>query len=149
MGVDLNNFTGRSGNSGDNKIESSSREERTDGVSVSMSAGTDAPVDANRRRFSRNALAGGAVLLSLGNRSAFGATLGCMSVATINSFDPATNMFISAPAGRPTRNEDLAAEIHRISNSETPFLGTDGHYSTCQDPNSLDGVCLIRGNCPP
>lgn len=105
--------------------------------------------DPNRRRFSRNALAGGAVLLSLGNRSAFGATLGCMSVATINSFDPGTNMFISAPAGRPTRNEDLAAEIHRISNSQAPFLGTDGRYSTCQDPNSLDGVCLISGNCPP
>lgn len=128
MGVDLDNFT-------DNNEGQPAMPERP---------------EVTRRRFSRNALAGGAVLLSLGNRSAFGGTtLGCMSVATINSFDPATNMFISAPAGRPTRNEDLAAEIHRVSNSQSPFLGTDGTYSTCQDPNSLDGVCLIRGNCSP
>lgn len=125
----------------------------TDSGAATNNKGMDLPAEqldsAARRRFSRNALAGGAVLLSLGNRSAFGATMGCMSVATINSFDPGTNMFISAPAGRPTRNEDLAAEIHRISNSQAPFLGTDGTYSTCQDPNSLDGVCLVTGNCPP
>lgn len=133
MGVDLDNFT-----------------DKSEGTQAAQAGDSKEQLEnATRRRFSRNALAGGAVLLSLGNRPAFGgATLGCMSVATINSFDPATNMFISAPAGRPTRNEDLAAEIHRISNSESPFLGTDGHYSTCQDPNSLDGVCLIRGNCP-
>lgn len=129
----------------------------TDSNNDSINHNSDEPVSAvsqeqlsnpQRRRFSRNAIVGGGVLLSLGNRSAWGATLGCMSVATINSFDPTTNMFISAPEGRPTRNEDLAAEIHRISHSQSPFLGTDGTYSTCQDPNSIDGVCLVTGNCP-
>jgi hypothetical protein len=105
--------------------------------------------NANRRRFSRNALVGSAVLLSLGNRSAWGGggrSMGCMSLATINSFDPATGMFVSAPAGRPTRNEDLAAEIHRIADKPT-WKGRDGTYSSCQDPDSIDSVCLIKGDC--
>lgn len=116
-------------------------------------ASGDVPGDAGqlqnpqRRKFSRNALAGSAVLLSLGNRSAWGQTVGCMSVATLNSFNPTTGMFISAPAGRPEHNENLAAEIHRIS-SPPDFRGTDGIYSACQDPASLDGVCLIKGECP-
>lgn len=99
----------------------------------------------NRRRFSRSAIVGSAVLLSLGNRAAWGggATVGCMSVATLNSFNPSTGHFVSAPAGRPEHNEKLAAEIHRISNPPT-YLGSDGTYSTCRDPNSLDGICLIK-----
>jgi hypothetical protein len=102
----------------------------------------------NRRRFSRNALASSAVLLSLGNRVAWGQTIDCMSVTTINSFNPATRPFASAPAGRPDHNENLAAEIHRIGLPPT-YQGTDGTYSTCQDPDSLDGVCLVKGDCPP
>jgi hypothetical protein len=105
----------------------------------------------DRRHFSRNVLAGSAVLLSLGNRSAWGGggggTLGCMSVTTLNSFNPATGMFVSAPAGRKEHNVDLAKEIHRISNPPD-YLGTDGRDSTCQDPKSLDGICLVRGRCP-
>jgi hypothetical protein len=104
--------------------------------------------DPNRRRFSRSALTGSAVLLSLGNRSAWGQTVDCMSVTTINSFDPTTGMFASAPAGRPGHNEDLAAEIHRLS-LPPDYLGTDGTFSTCQDPESLDGICLVMGDCPP
>ena len=116
------------------------------------------PPDAGRRRFSRRALAGGAVLVSLGNRSAWGQTVvGCMSVATIASFNPETGMFVSAPGGRPEHDEALAAEIHQVSG---PFdgdyfgtgPGTDGVtiYSTCQDPAELDGVCLVEGpDCPP
>jgi hypothetical protein len=104
--------------------------------------------DPNRRRFSRSALTGSAVVLSLGNRSAWGQTVDCMSVTTINSFDPTTGMFASAPTGRPDHNEDLAAEIHRIS-LPPDYLGTDGVFSTCQDPQALDGVCLVKGDCPP
>lgn len=141
--------------------------------------------DPDRRHFSCAALAGGAVLLSLGNRSAWGRsqTIGCMSVMTLNSFDPTTGMFASIPAGRPGRsadapghldggpghsanapghladsrghsfgrpghNENLAAEIHRISLPPN-YLGTDGTYSTCKDPDALDGICLVRGECPP
>ena len=109
-----------------------------------------APQNPGRRHFSLAALAGSAVLLSLGNRAAWGGgsqTLGCMSVATLNSFNPNTNMFISAPAGRPEHNAQMGAEIHRISNPPN-FLGTDGTYTTCQDPNSLDSVCIVKGNCP-
>lgn len=107
------------------------------------------PRSPSRRRFSRAALAGSAVLLSLGNRVAWGGgsqTLGCMSVTTLNSFNPNTGVFISAPAGRPEHNAQMAAEIHRISNPPN-FLGTDGKYSTCQDPTSIDGVCIVKGNC--
>lgn len=104
--------------------------------------------DPSRRRFSRSALAGSAVLLSLGNRAAWGQTIGCMSVATLNSFNPATGHFISAPAGRPQHNEQLAARIHSIS-SPPNYLGTNGTDSSCKDPNSLDGICLVRGDCAP
>lgn len=104
--------------------------------------------DPTRRRFSRSTLLGSAVLLSLGNRSAWGQTVACMSVTTINSFDPALGMFASAPVGRPDHNENLAAEIHRIS-LPPDYLGTDGSYSTCKDPDALDGICLVKGDCPP
>ena len=109
-----------------------------------------APDIPSRRQFSRAALAGSAVLLSLGNRAAWGGgsqTIGCMSVATLNSFNPVTNTFISAPAGRPKHNAPMAAEIHRISDPPT-YLGKDNTYSTCQDPNSIDSVCIVKGKCP-
>ena len=111
----------------------------------------------DRRRFSRTALASSAVLLSLGNRSAWGQTVvGCMSVTTLSSFNPETGMFVSAPGGRPEHNEALAAEIHYVSapndgNYIATGIGTDGEtiYSTCQDLNDLDGVCLVEGSdCP-
>jgi hypothetical protein len=120
-------------------------EEYTEG-SASVTAAK--PTNLQRRHFSRNALAGSAVLLSLGNRNAWGQTIDCMSVATINSFDPATGMFASAPPGRPDHNENLAAEIHRIS-SPPDYLDTDGTFSTCEDPESIDGICLVMGECPP
>jgi hypothetical protein len=104
--------------------------------------------DPNRRHFSRQALAGSAVLLSLGNRSAWGQTVDCMSVTTINSFDPTTGLFASAPAGKLNHNADLAAEIHRISDAPD-YLGTDGTLSTCKDPDDVDGICLVSGDCPP
>jgi hypothetical protein len=104
--------------------------------------------DPGRRRFSRSAIAGSAVLLSLGNRAAWGQTVGCMSVATLNSFDPTNGVFISSPAGKPEHDTDLAKAIHRIS-SPPNYLGTDGTYSSCKDPNSLDGICYVKGDCPP
>ena len=110
-----------------------------------------------RRQFSRSALASGAVLLSLGNRSAWGQTVApCMSVATLNSFNPVTGMFASVPGGRPEHDEALASEIHLISEPDdgnylaNGVTGSDGQiYSTCQDPTDADGVCLVEGsNCP-
>ena len=115
--------------------------------------------NSSRRRFSRTALAGSAVLLSLGNRTAWGQTVvGCMSVATLNSFDPATGMFQSAPGGRLEHNETLATEIHYVSAPNDGnyiaenVVGTDGStvYSTCQDQASLDGICLVEDDtCTP
>jgi hypothetical protein len=113
--------------------------------------------DPGRRRFSRTALASSAVLLSLGNRSAWGQTVvGCMSVATLDSFNPATGLFTSAPGGRPEHNETLANEIHHVSfPDDVTYIGTGTgldnvtEYSTCQDLVSVDGVCLVEGVvCP-
>ena len=114
--------------------------------------------DPGRRRFSQTALAGSAVLLSLGNRSAWGQTVvDCMSVTTLSSFNPDTGMFVSAPGGRPEHNEALAAEIHHVSDPNdgnyfaTDMIGTDGEtiYSTCRDTSDPDDVCLVEGSeCP-
>jgi hypothetical protein len=107
--------------------------------------------DPGRRRFSRSAIAGSAVLLSLGNRAAWGAQVGCMSVATLNSFNPATGNFMSAPGARPEHNVDLAAKIHEISNPPN-YIGSAGsgtnRYCTRQNPQSLDGVCLYKEQGP-
>lgn len=93
------------------------------------------------------------MLLSLGNRSAWGMTgtqvAGCMSLTTLNSFNPETGMFVSTPGAglRPDHNEELAAEIHRIADPPD-FTGRIGEWAVCEDPDSLDGVCLVRGLCP-
>jgi hypothetical protein len=104
--------------------------------------------DPSRRRFSRSAIAGSAVLLSLGNRAAWGGQVGCMSLATLNSFNPATGNFMSAPGTRPDHNVDLAQKIHDISNPPN-YIGSagtgDDRYCTRVDPDSLDGVCLYKG----
>lgn len=123
------------------------KDSKIDTAQGSLAPANQVP-DASRRRFSRSAIAGSAVLLSLGNRAAWGNQVGCMSVATLNSFNPSEGMFVSAPAGRPEHNEDLAAEIHRISSAPN-YQGTDGTWSSCKDPNSLDGICLVKGKCPP
>lgn len=72
-----------------------------------------------------------------------------MSVTTLNSFNPETGMFISAPAGRPEHNEELAAAIHRIGDPpDFTGVSNDGRWRVCEDPASFDRVCLIRGKCP-
>lgn len=72
-----------------------------------------------------------------------------MSITTLNSFNPTTGMFVSAPSGviRPDHNEDLAAELHRLGD-EPDFLGSDGRYSSCEDPDKTDSICLVKGDCP-
>jgi hypothetical protein len=115
----------------------------------------DPTVDQGRRRFSRSAIAGGAVLASLGSRAAWGQAgdvVDCMSVMTLNSFHPETGMFTSSPAGRPDHLKlDLAERIHEIGDPPD-YLGSevDGEttWRTCQDINNVDYVCLVRGNCP-
>ena len=121
---------------------------------------TGSPPDPGRRRFSRAALGGSAVLASLGNRSAWSqTTVGCMSVMTLASFNPQTGMFASAPGGRPEHNEALAAEIHGVAGNNSNFLGTgigsDGNvYTACRNRDNKDSVCLVTGDwpgnkCPP
>ena len=112
--------------------------------------------DTSRRRFSRSAIAGSAVLLSLGNRAAWGAQVGCMSVATLNSFNPAptggTGTFMSAPGARPDhQNLNLAQKIHDISNPPT-YIGSSGSGTnkvcTVQETASFDRVCYRNNKNP-
>ena len=130
-------------------MDRDSDKDRNDVAAAPQDAARETLQDPSRRMFSRGALAGSAVLLSLGNRAAWGQPIGCMSLTTLNSFDPGSQMFVSAPSGilRPDHNEDLAAELHRIGDPPL-FTGTDGEFSVCEDPNSLDSVCLVKGVCP-
>ena len=81
----------------------------------------------NRRRFTRNAVVGSSVLLSLGNRAAWGVTPGCMSVMTLNSFDANSGTFASLPpGGKLGHDPDLAATILNPPNN---FYETN-----CGDP---------------
>ena len=131
----------------------------SDGSARSPDADTSVPktaaqaVDQSRRRFSRSAIAGGAVLASLGSRAAWGQAgdvVDCMSVMTLNSFHPETGMFTSAPGGRPDHLKlDLAARIHEIGDPPDYLATEEGTtWQTCQDINNIDHVCLVDGNCP-
>jgi hypothetical protein len=113
---------------------------------------SDTSVDQSRRRFSRTAIASGAVLVSLGNRAAWGGeVVDCMSVMTLNSFQPDTGMFMSSPAGRPDHLKlDLATRIHEIGDPPD-YIGVDPadpNWQTCQDIAVPDNVCLVQGTCP-
>jgi hypothetical protein len=69
------------------------------------SSAEDAPLtDANRRRFARNALVGGTVLLSLGNRSAWAQNVAgpCMSATLWASYTDAGYKFLSQHPGHDT-----------------------------------------------
>lgn len=124
-------------------------DEQSDNAGEHSSPATrEQPSNPERRRFSRTALASGAVLLTLGNRSAWGGeVLGCMSITTLNSFNPETGMFMSAPGLRPEHKIDLADRIHQIA-PPPEYIGQSGEWQTCQDPDRLDGVCLVFGDCP-
>jgi hypothetical protein len=120
------------------------KDSKTDTTESLLAPASQVP-DPSRRRFSRSAIAGSAVLLSLGNRAAWGQQMGCMSVATLNSFNPSTGMFISAPAGgKPGQQPELAAQIHRVSGGSSDFIGESTEYVTISDPSSQDSVCLVK-----
>ena len=108
----------------------------------------DGPLpSSNRRRFTRNAIAGSAVLLSLGNRGAWGQA-NCMSVATLNSFNPNTGAFADSVApDRPGHDSVLAQQIHDIAGPETGYLGKVQSEITCLDPTT-GNICLETGSCP-
>lgn len=137
------------------KFEDSFVDQPQDGSADALDNASATKIDQSRRRFSGAALAGGAVLLSLGNRSAWGggssSVAGCMSIMTLNSFHPETGMFTSAAAGadRPEHNIDLAKRIHEIGGAPE-FLGRDrgSRWRTCEDPDDSSRICLVRGNCP-
>lgn len=137
------------------KFENNSEDQQQGVTNGAPDAASDTHVDQSRRRFSGAALASGAVLLSLGNRSAWGsgggAVAGCMSVMTLNSFHPETGMFTSAAAGahRPDHNVDLARQIHDIGGAPD-FIGSSqsSDWRTCEDPNDASRICLVRGDCP-
>lgn len=124
----------------------------------------------NRRRFTRNAIAGSAVILSLGNRSAWGAKVdpaNCMSVATLNSFNPniAEGFASMPPDGKDGHSKALAEDIHRITGDQPPgataidysdrTCPASGYASdsslppiACQDPDNQgtmqDKICVAE-----
>ena len=75
----------------------------------------------SRRRFTRNAVVGSAVLVSLGNRAAWGQDPGetCMSATILASFVANGNKFASMHPGHET---GIAEEI--VNASETHEHGT-------------------------
>jgi hypothetical protein len=104
----------------------------------------------NRRRFTRNAIAGSAVLLSLGNRPAWGqdpTLAGCMSVMTLNSFDPTLEHgWASQPPGgnKPGHDYDLALRIDAIADPPG-WVSGPGNPQTCA---LGDDIALIKnGSC--
>ena len=129
----------------DNSSDEKGNNTTTEAVSSPVADQSPGPA---RRRFTRNAIAGGAVMLSLGNRAAWGAT-NCMSVATLNSFDPNANggmgAFASLPGGRVEHDPDLARRIHDIA-GPPDYLGKsiDGTDYTCVDPDDSTGVCYFE-----
>jgi len=141
LGVGVSSFTDKDSNT-----------DKTDGP---LTPDTQLP-DPARRRFSRSAIVGSAVVLSLGNRAAWGNSqlVGCMSLATIQSFNPTGGptgggAFVSAPNGRSQHNPELAKQIHETGGGNAGFIGGStgekadkGDFATKADPNS-DGVCLF------
>jgi len=125
----------------------------TDKTDDPLTPDTQLP-DPARRRFSRSAIVGSAVVLSLGNRAAWGKDqlVGCMSLATIQSFNPTGGptgggAFVSAPNGRSQHNPGLAKQIHETGGGYPGFVGPPKpkkkDFYTIQDPDS-DGVCLFK-----
>ncbi len=72
----------------------------------------ESAVGSSRRRFTRNALAGGAVMLSLGNRAAWGQMVDdCLSEPTWNSWVNGGDMFVSFDVNNPAQVEkDMKAK---------------------------------------
>lgn len=132
------------------KVDSSNEDISKERSNNTPQDSSDLPIGQSRRHFSKAALAGGAVMLSLGSRAAWGGggqVAGCMSVMTLNSFHPETGMFTSSPAGRPEHNLELARDIHNIGGAPD-YLGKSGRWRTCEDPSKANYVCLVRGSCP-
>ena len=113
-----------------------------DGASVER--GEQSP-DSSRRRFTRNAVLGGAVLLSLGNRAAWGYTgnhVGeCMSGPTLASFTLNGNQFASF---NPAHDAELAQDIVDLVNDNHSNYPS---HTACSDGNG--GYCVSSNSgCP-
>ena len=85
--------------------------------------GKDNATESSRRRFTRNALVGGSVVLSLGNRSAWGqigAPEGCLSVNHFASFDTG---IVSLGPNQPENDakyDDFMTILNRGVDPESP-----------------------------
>ncbi len=111
-------------------------QELQEGASPSAEHGV--PPQSTRRRFTRNALMGSVVAVSLGNRTAWGVEH-CMSASILASYVAAGNMFASA---QPDHDADLAAEIIRLRD----LGGSDGVNQLCPEPTQ---TCVVpEGDCP-
>lgn len=81
----------------------------------------------NRRRFTRNAVVGSAVLFSLGNRAAWGADPTCLSATFLASFSNVA--FSASPVGSDRYLDELKAETILAP-------GNDGERYTDEDGNT-------------
>jgi hypothetical protein len=99
--------------------------------------------DPARRRFTRNALVGSAVIVSLGNRAAWGYTgnnVGaCMSGPTLASFATNGNTFASF---NPNHDETVAQDIVDLLGNTGPI---GNRHSVC--PDGTGGYCITDSSC--
>jgi hypothetical protein len=129
MGVDLNN---------------TSDKERDLTREGSAPVECSPPDHATRRKFTRNVVAGGAVLASLGNRAAWGVigdpAPGCMSVGIFDSFT--NTQFLSAAPGF---DYELANNIIAVQNDTT-----NTQYPNLRVEYTDNQVCIVevQGDAP-
>lgn len=77
----------------------------------------------NRRRFTRNAVVGSAVIFSLSNRAAWGQDVTCMSTSILASF--AGNGGLMFASAHPTQGEHNADDALKILNANPDYPVVD------------------------
>ena len=91
----------------------------------------------SRRRFTRSAVVGGAVVLSLGNRAAWGNQVFCVSATTMASFAANATSSISPTTMAKVEQLQLAVEQEGMMQQDFPPTETEG-AKTCAVPESVE-----------
>ena len=121
-------------------LDSSSDNEQQHDAQSPVPAAEATPSDANRRRFTRNALVGSAVLLSLGNRAAWGQAVPdeCLSLPTWNSYTPGVGFASLSP-----NNADKLDKADNIYNKGVDLDTYPGY--ACPIPDQPAGGSIFTG----
>lgn len=128
------------------KLDNSANKENDLTTDDKSAAANGQPSSSTRRRFTRNAIVGSSVLLSLTNRAAWGYTglyTGqCMSGPTWASFTGNGNAFASLQPDH-LHSDEFGRDILELNASSTPIEGD----VSC--PDGTGGYCIQKGNnCP-